>query len=88
MEGNPGLAKDFLKTQNAREKSRRQWEELAVRYSLGGTIKTYKQWTKVGIVMLETLNILQSSSGLGPLKNVRCTCLCFLKHVFSFVILT
>ncbi|KAL0878630.1 hypothetical protein ABMA27_003705 [Loxostege sticticalis] len=47
MERNPGLAKGFLRTQNARERSRRQWEELAVRLnSLGGTIKNYKQWTK------------------------------------------
>ncbi|KAJ8715984.1 hypothetical protein PYW08_013269 [Mythimna loreyi] len=47
MERNPGMAKGFLRTQNARERSRRQWEELAVRLnSIGGTIKTYKQWTK------------------------------------------
>ncbi|KAJ8727869.1 hypothetical protein PYW08_016254 [Mythimna loreyi] len=31
MERNPGMAKGFLRTQNARERSRRQWEELAVR---------------------------------------------------------
>ncbi|KAL4720656.1 hypothetical protein ACJJTC_018851 [Scirpophaga incertulas] len=47
MERNPSLAKGFLRTQNARERGRRQWEEIAVRLnSLGGTIKTYKQWTK------------------------------------------
>ncbi|KAL4706347.1 hypothetical protein ACJJTC_016641 [Scirpophaga incertulas] len=28
---NPSLAKGFLKTQNARERGRRQWEEIAVR---------------------------------------------------------
>ncbi|KAL0838601.1 hypothetical protein ABMA28_016691 [Loxostege sticticalis] len=47
MERNPGLAKGFLRTQNARERSRRQWEELAVRLnSLGGTIKNYKHAIK------------------------------------------
>ncbi|KAL4721258.1 hypothetical protein ACJJTC_000225 [Scirpophaga incertulas] len=47
MERNPSLAKGFLRSQNARERGRRQWEEIAVRLnSLGGTIKTYKQWTK------------------------------------------
>lgn len=50
MERNPGMAKGFLRTQNARERSRRQWDELAVRLnSIGGTIKTYKKWTKVSI---------------------------------------
>ncbi|KAJ8703983.1 hypothetical protein PYW07_013277 [Mythimna separata] len=47
MERNPGMAKGFLRTQSARERSRRKWEELALRLnSMGGTIKTYKQWTK------------------------------------------
>ncbi|RVE54883.1 hypothetical protein evm_000250 [Chilo suppressalis] len=54
MERNPGLAKGFLPTQNARERGRRQWEELAVRLnSLGGTIKNYKQWTKDEIELSE-----------------------------------
>ncbi|XP_049866807.1 uncharacterized protein LOC126367356 isoform X1 [Pectinophora gossypiella] len=47
LERNPDLAKGFSKTLNARERSRRHWEVLSERLnSMGGTIKTYKQWTK------------------------------------------
>lgn len=54
-ERNPGMAKGFLRTQKARERCRRQWEELAVRInSIGGTIKNYKQWTKVSIAFFTT----------------------------------
>ncbi|KAL0830010.1 hypothetical protein ABMA28_003468 [Loxostege sticticalis] len=42
------LARGHLRDASGRaQRSRRQWEELAVRLnSLGGTIKNYKQWTK------------------------------------------
>lgn len=48
LERNPSLAKGFSKVPSARDAARKQWERLAVRLnSIGGSVKTWKQWTKV-----------------------------------------
>ncbi|XP_048488221.1 uncharacterized protein LOC125488488 isoform X1 [Plutella xylostella] len=47
LERQPHLAKGIAKTQHAREKNRRQWDDLSLTLnSMGGTYKSPKQWTK------------------------------------------
>ncbi|CAK1597964.1 unnamed protein product [Parnassius mnemosyne] len=47
LEMNPSLAKGFSKVPSARDTARKSWEKLALQLnSLGGCVKTWKQWTK------------------------------------------
>ncbi|XP_049866808.1 uncharacterized protein LOC126367356 isoform X2 [Pectinophora gossypiella] len=73
LERNPDLAKGFSKTLNARERSRRHWEVLSERLnSMGGTIKTYKQWTKQSdsTQLVPPASSLIQSSGHSEVSNV------------------
>ncbi|XP_045778553.1 uncharacterized protein LOC123876365 isoform X1 [Maniola jurtina] len=47
LQRNPSLAKGFSKVPSARNATRRSWEALALQLnSLGGCVKTSKQWIK------------------------------------------
>ncbi|XP_045776965.1 uncharacterized protein LOC123875261 [Maniola jurtina] len=53
LQRNPSLAKGFSKVPSARDATRRSWEALALQLnSLGGCVKTSKQWIKVWKLML------------------------------------
>lgn len=48
LEQNQSPAKGFSKVPSAKDAARRKWEQLSVKLnSMGGSIKTWKQWTKV-----------------------------------------
>ncbi|XP_048488224.1 uncharacterized protein LOC125488488 isoform X4 [Plutella xylostella] len=64
LERQPHLAKGIAKTQHAREKNRRQWDDLSLTLnSMGGTYKSPKQWTKtpnLSLVMQCCMTLIQS----------------------------